>query len=91
MLKGRRLLAQRLLALSGAGWLLFDFPLLKLWLTDTTVLGLPLLPVALFGAWALLIGVLAFLMEGRSEPQRPAPHAAGPAGAAVPGPATHAE
>jgi hypothetical protein len=52
MLKGRRLLGARLLALFGAGWLLFDFPLLKVWLTDTTVLGLPLLPVALFVAWA---------------------------------------
>jgi hypothetical protein len=66
MLKGR-LRAQRLLALFGAGWLLFDFPLLKVWLSDTTVLGLPLLPAALFAAWLVLIVVLAVLMESRSR------------------------
>ena len=59
----QRLLPHRLLALFAAGVLLFNFPLLKLWLADATVGGLPLLPVALFGAWALLIGVLAWLLE----------------------------
>jgi len=63
--KQGKLLPQRLLALFAAGVLLFNFPLLKLWLSDATVFGLPLLPVALFGAWAALIAVLAFLMERR--------------------------
>ncbi len=58
---------QRLLALFAAGLLLFNFPLLKLWLNNSTVLGLPLLPVALFGAWALLLVVLAWLMEKRDD------------------------
>ena len=62
-----RLLAQRLVALAAAGVLLFNFPLLKLWLTEHTVMGLPLLPVALFGAWALLIVLLAWLMEADRE------------------------
>jgi hypothetical protein len=57
------LVTQRLLALFAAGWLLWDFPLLRLWLSEATVFGLPLLPVALFGAWALLIVLLARLME----------------------------
>ena len=61
------LLTQRLLALFAAGWLLWDFPLLRLWLSDATVFGLPLLPVALFGAWVLLIVLLARLMEARAE------------------------
>jgi hypothetical protein len=61
----RALLAQRLLALFFAGALLFDFPLLEVWLTDTTLLGLPLLPAALFVAWAVLIAALAWLMEAR--------------------------
>jgi hypothetical protein len=61
----RALLAQRLLALFFAGALLFDFPLLEVWLTDTTLLGLPLLPAALFVAWAALIAALAWLMEAR--------------------------
>ena len=62
-----KLLPSRLLALFAAGALLFNFPLLKLWLSDATVFGLPLLPVALFGAWAVLIAVLAWLMESRGE------------------------
>jgi hypothetical protein len=57
------LLTQRLLALFGAGWLLLSFPLLRLWLADTTWLGLPLLPAALFASWATVIAVLAALME----------------------------
>jgi hypothetical protein len=61
------LLTQRLLALFFAGALLFNFPLLELWLTEGTVLGLPLLPAALFAAWAALIAVLAVLMESRTE------------------------
>jgi hypothetical protein len=61
------LLTQRLLALFAAGWLLWDFPLLRLWMSDATVFGLPLLPVALFGAWALLVALLARLMEGGPE------------------------
>ncbi len=64
-MKDRRLLVQRLLALFGAGWLLFDFPLLKIWLAEGSILGVPLLPAALFGAWALLIALLAWLMESR--------------------------
>lgn len=66
-MKDRALLTQRLLALFGAGVLLFNFPLLKLWLSEHTVFGLPLLPVALFGAWAVLIALLALLMESRTE------------------------
>ena len=65
--RGHALKAQRLLALFAAGVLLFNFPLLKLWLSKHTVFGLPLLPVALFCAWAALISLLALLMESRAE------------------------
>ncbi len=54
---------QRLLALFVAGWLLFSFPLLGLWDRDTTLLGVPLFPAALFMLWALLIGTVAWWME----------------------------
>lgn len=61
MFKG--LAAQRLLALFAGGWLLFDFPLLGLWDRDATLSGIALFPAALFILWALLIAVLAWLME----------------------------
>ena len=57
-------LGQRLLALFGLAWLLFDFPLLSLWDRDALLFGLPLLPVALFAIWAVLIGLLAWTLEG---------------------------
>ena len=69
------LLAQRLLALLAAGVALFNFPLLKLALPEgattpgpsagpaATWLGWPPLALALFALWALLIVLLAVLME----------------------------
>lgn len=67
--------AQRLLALFAGGWLVFDFPLLGLWDRDATLLGVALLPAALFMLWAVLIGALAWLME-RSGPADPPDDAA---------------
>jgi hypothetical protein len=52
-----------LLALWGAGLVLFNFPMLIVWDRDITVFGLPLLPVALFAIWAALIGLLAWASE----------------------------
>lgn len=62
MFKG--LLSQRLLALFAAGALLFNFPLLALWDRDVSVFGVPLFPAALFIGWAVLIVLLALLIEG---------------------------
>ncbi len=58
--------AQRLVALFFAGWALWNFPLLALWNHDVLIGGLPLFPLALFGIWALLIAVLAWVVEGRA-------------------------
>lgn len=58
-----RLIVQKLLALFVAGALLFNFPLLRLWLGEGLLFGLPRLPAALFLVWALLIAVLACWME----------------------------
>ena len=58
-------LVQRLLALFVAGALLFNFPLLRLWLGADLWFGLPRLPVALFLAWAALIVLLAWWFERR--------------------------
>jgi len=59
----QRLAAQRLLALFVFGWLMFTFPLLGLWNVDASVFGIPLLPAALFGVWAVLIGLVAWTVE----------------------------
>jgi hypothetical protein len=61
MLKG--LGAQRLIALFAGGTLCLNFPLLALWDGAATVLGVPLFPAALFIVWALLIVLLAFVVE----------------------------
>ena len=53
----------RLLALFAAGWLLLNFPLLTLWDRGVTIAGLPLLPLAVFVGWALLIAVAAWIAE----------------------------
>jgi hypothetical protein len=47
-----------LLVLFAAGWLLFGFPLLKLWLAR---------PAVLFVVWGLVIAALAWLMERQRE------------------------
>ncbi len=61
MFKGLR--SQRLMALFAAGALLFNFPLLALWDRDALVLGVPLFPAALFMVWAVLIALLALIVE----------------------------
>jgi hypothetical protein len=64
------LTSQRLVALFCCGWVLLNFPLLGLWDVDTTVLGVPLLPAALFTLWALLIAAVAWLMERQTPETR---------------------
>lgn len=59
--------SQRLVALFGAGVLLFNFPLLALWDRNALLFGVPLFPAALFIIWALLIGALGWLVEHQSD------------------------
>ena len=58
------LLRPRLLALFAAGCLLFSNPLLDLFGGPRTLGGVPVFYLYLFAAWGLLIGVLAWLLEG---------------------------
>lgn len=55
--------AQRLLALSLLGVLLFNYPLLHLFAGSSEVWGVPTLYVFVFGMWALLIGLMALVVE----------------------------
>ena len=56
---------QRLIALFLLGNLLFNYPLLALFNRAETLLGVPVLYVYVFGAWALLIALLAHIAEKR--------------------------
>jgi hypothetical protein len=58
----------RLVALCVAAALLLNFPLLTLWDTHATLLGLPLMPLALFAGWALVIGIAAWIVESKTAP-----------------------
>ena len=57
---------ERLIGLFLLGCLLFNFPLLALFNVRATVLGIPMLYAYLFAAWALVIALVALIME-RSE------------------------
>lgn len=58
-----RLTAQRLVALFLFGCLLFNFPLLAVFNRDADLFGLPLLHAYLFGAWFLMIVLVAWTTE----------------------------
>jgi hypothetical protein len=64
----RGLRAPRLLALFALGAALFNFPLLTLWDRDLTILGMPVLPLALFVGWGVLIAAAAWICETEDEP-----------------------
>lgn len=53
----------RLIALTVLGALLFNFPLLSLFASGEAPFGLPLPVVYLFGAWGLLIALIAWVQE----------------------------
>ena len=69
MLRGQR--SQRLLALFAAGAVAFNFPLLALWDRDVRIFGVPLFPAGLFLVWALLIVLLALIVEGGAHEREP--------------------
>ncbi|HET9822835.1 MAG TPA: hypothetical protein VFQ16_13520 [Burkholderiaceae bacterium] len=53
----------RLVGLFALGALVFNFPLITLWDRGVSVLGLPLMALALFALWAGLIAAAAVLVE----------------------------
>ena len=56
---------QRLIALCMLGCVLFNFPILALFNASGTVFGVPVLYAYIFIAWALLIGLMAWVAEKR--------------------------
>ena len=55
--------SQRLVALFLLGVLLFNYPLLALFNRAGEVFGIPVLYAAIFVSWALLIALLALVVE----------------------------
>ncbi|MGH8723218.1 MAG: hypothetical protein ACREU1_00030 [Burkholderiales bacterium] len=56
---------QRLTALCLLGFLLFNYPILALFNLPSTVLGIPVLYAWIFCAWAVLIALMAWVVEKR--------------------------
>jgi len=56
---------QRLIALCLLGCVLFNYPVLALFNAPGTVLGIPVLYAYIFGAWAALIALMAWIVERR--------------------------
>ena len=54
---------QRMIALCMLGCVLFNFPVLALFNVPGTLFGVPLLYAYLFLAWALLIALMAWVVE----------------------------
>ena len=65
--RDRTLTGQRLVALFLLGALLFNYPLFALFASSTHLWGIPLLHVYVFVAWALLIALMALVIERRSD------------------------
>jgi hypothetical protein len=53
----------RLLGLFALGWLGLNFPLITLWDHPVTLFGIPLMALALFAGWAVLIAAAAWIVE----------------------------
>jgi hypothetical protein len=56
---------QRLIALCMLGCILFNFPILALFNVAESFFGVPLLYAYIFLAWALLIALMAWVVEKR--------------------------
>ena len=56
---------QRLIALFILGCLLFNYPVLSLFNVGAQVAGVPVLYAYIFAAWALLVALMAIVVERR--------------------------
>jgi hypothetical protein len=54
---------QRLAAVFLLGCILLNYPILALFARSVSIAGVPLLYVYVFGAWGLLIGLMALAVE----------------------------
>jgi len=71
--------SERLIALTIAGALALNYPLLQLFDSTRLVLGVPVLFMYLFFVWALLIALAALVLDPPSRRARKDPGEQGPA------------
>jgi hypothetical protein len=57
----------RLIALFILGCLLFNYPVLSLFNVAAVVAGVPVLYAYIFAAWALLVALMALVVESRRQ------------------------
>ena len=69
----RHLVSQRLVALCALGWVLFNFPFLALFNQPSAIFGIPLLYAYLFGIWAMLVLIAAFIVRRSGRKDLPPP------------------
>ena len=62
-MKGAGVTGQRLVAIFAMGAILLNYPLLALFSRAAEAFGIPLLYAYIFGAWALLIALVALAVE----------------------------
>jgi hypothetical protein len=58
---------QRLVATFLLGAFILNYPILALFARPAAMGGIPLLYVFVFGGWTLLIGLMAFAVERRTD------------------------
>ncbi|BBO20632.1 MAG: hypothetical protein AMXMBFR31_14520 [Candidatus Desulfobacillus denitrificans] len=58
---------QRLVAVFLLGCLLFNYPLIALFNKPGKLFEMPLLYLFIFGAWALVIGLMTLIIERRKD------------------------
>lgn len=61
------IVGQRLVAVFLAGVLLFNFPLVSLVDAASFWFGVPATVAYLFGTWAALIALMAWILEGQAD------------------------
>ena len=64
-MQGHERKGQRLVALFIFGCLLFNYPVLSLFNVTAEAFGVPVLYAYIFAAWALLVALMAYVVEAR--------------------------
>lgn len=61
------LMGQRLIAVFLLGCVSLNYPILYLFNSSSEVFGIPVLFAYIFGTWAILIALMAFVLERRGD------------------------